>query len=220
MTKKYQIWENTERQYDNDRGGMLIPQAEIYPAVYLGDASYYSISGLSEDLIEKLDSAVSDWEIDSEDDLKDFLQAQEVTFESIDRLSDLEKVADGVYYDQFNRNFFRLHDLDAVSAYQWHDGSNWRTETAGEDITVTEVTVEDGVYQDLDEWDGSNWQTGRQRFYHEKVYKIIELDSEPVKDMFLLYEYSQWQGDHATGRVMTAAELEAHIEELSEEEEN
>jgi len=89
-----------------------------------------------------------------------------------------------------------------------------KEEWAGENIGITKVLVEDIKYLDLDEYDGSNMCTGGVRFYHETVYRVVALDGSKVDNMYMLCQWSQYQGNHETARILTQDELDAHLEEI------
>jgi hypothetical protein len=212
--KKYQIWERTYE--DSECGGMLIPASEIEKMYYM--QTCYSTE-VPASFLSKLNDALNsnpEVEVDSEISIKDFLDSQgiECKPEDITHQSGWIPNRNRLYYDVDNREFFTLDEYDLVPVYQYWNGSNWIFVECGEDITVTEVTVEDETCNNLDTWDGNNWNTGSNGL-HQDVFRVLELDGETVKDTFLLRHWSQWQGDHDMGQVMTAAELEAHIVKLS-----
>ena len=215
--KKFQIWENTElREATEDtRGGILIPENEIVQSAILSGGTYYLIPGLSLDATDSLTKALADYNLADESDLREFLAEQGVKFDSIDIASDIETIRSIVCYDTQERNFSDLADFYSESTYQWLRESNWKTEFCGDEITVTEVTIEDDTCQNLDEWDGSNWKTGGNNFYHEDVFRVLELDGEKVENTYLLREYSQYNTDHQTAKIMTKDELDRHIEEIN-----
>lgn len=216
--KKFQIWDRYRHnnQEASDRGGMLIPEDEIKEVVILNDTTYYLVEGMSTDIPDSLKNEVADIDIEDDDDLAEFLNSNGIEYDSIDYADDYELVRSVVVYDRDEKTYSDMADMYTEQSYKWHDGSNWKTEFAGNDTTVTEVTTEDEKFKDLDTWDGNNWNTGGQNFYHEYVYRILEVDGKPVEDMFLLCEWSQWQGDHETARILTRAELEDHIKALQE----
>jgi len=212
--KNFQIWESDFNQ-ESDRGGMLIPEKEISQMIDFTNMSVCSITNLAVTEIDNLDEKLKGWNgITDEEDLREFLTEEGYKFGNIDFLSDSEKPEEIVCFDFTNKNFFDLANCDTYSWYQWSDGSNFKDEWAGENTTVTKVSVGDEKYLDLDEWDGSNMCTGGIRFYHETVYKVIELDGEKVDNMYLLCEWSQWQGDHETAKILSKDELESHLEEI------
>jgi len=222
--KKYQIWED---ENPNHESGMLIPVESIYKVVDFYNCSCMSINGASTIDIRKMNSAFKNLgeHINDVTVMEEFLTEQGFKFESVSWLSDLPKCEDLVYFDTYNQEFDDLAFCEEVSAYDWWNGSNHKTETTGGDIAVTEVTVEDHIHLDLDVYDGNgNYYTNGIRFYHEKVYKILELDGEVVTDTFLLTESSQYESSHDTARVLTKDELDSHLKEIgyeieSEEEE-
>ena len=121
------------------------------------------------------------------------------------------------YFDTQNQQFDDLVLCDYIDAYDWWNGSNHKTETAHQSITVTKVDTEDDVHLDLDEYNHkySGYCTGGQQWYHEVVYKVINLDGETVNDMYLLRGYSNWQESHPTGVVLSKDELDKHLEEIN-----
>jgi len=212
--KKYQIWQNDN---PNNESGMLIPLSSIYKAVDLYDLSCIGISGVDVSEIDRLNETIKNLEesIDDVTQMEDFLIEQGIKFDSVSWLPDLPVLESLVCYDNREHNFFDLSDCDEINAYDWWNGNNHKTETTGGDITVTDVTVEDNIHLDLDVYDGNgNYYTNGIRFYHEKVYKVLELDGEVVTDTFLLTESSQYESSHDTAKVLTKNELDAHLKEI------
>jgi len=212
--KNFQIWESDFNQ-QSDRGGMLIPESEISQMVDLSNISICSIADLSVTEIDKLNEKLKLWNpLHDEEDLRMFLADEGFTFGSIDFLSDSVSPQEIVCFDFHNKSFDDLNLFETTSWYQWSDGSNLKEEWAGEDAVIVKVSVEDEKYLNLDEWDGNDWCTGGKKFYHETVYKVIELDGSKVNNMYLLCEWSQWQGDHETAKILTQDELDTHLEEI------
>jgi hypothetical protein len=220
MTKKYQIW---EQQNEWEEHGMLIPAEDITDMVYAENYSWYQIDGTTgnvDDLVEKLEAACfaavdadEDFELADNDDLERFLQDTGIEFDSIDFVPDYAKPEEMLCYDRDNREFFNLASVETYPVYRWWDGSNWKHEFGDdESVTVTEVTVEDESTS-LDEWDGNNHTCGGTGL-HQCYYKVLEMDGEPVQDTYLLVRWSQWQGSHDTGEIMTKEQLDRHIAEL------
>ena len=216
--KKYQIWEKENWEWEEH--GMLIPAEDIANVVYVGMNSWYQINDTVGDidaLVEQLEAAYlaavenEDFEIDDDDDLEKFLQNIGIEFDSIDFVPDYTKPEEMLCYDRDNREFFNLSSAEAYPTYQWWDGSNWKYIFA-EDVTITEVTVEDESTS-LDEWDGNNRTCGGTGL-HQCYYKVLEMDGEPVQDTYLLVRWSQWQGSHDTGEILTNTELDRHIADL------
>jgi len=213
--KNFQIWESDFNQ-QSDRGGMLIPESEISQMVDLMNLSVCSITDLAVTEINNLNEKLKNWNsISDEEDLETFLTEEGFKYGSIDYLSDTESPQEIVCFDFDNKSFDDLSLFKTYPWYQWHNGSNFKEEWTGEDAIVTKVSVEDDKYLDLDEQDDNgNWCTGGNKFYHETVYKVIELDGKKVDNMFLLCEWSQWQGDHETGRILSKNELDEHLEKI------
>ena len=214
--KNFQIWES-DFNHNSERGGMLIPTKEISQMIDLSGITYYGIEGISVNMIDELNKFQKEYDrINNEDDLEFFLKSNNIEFTEIMLLSNIEQPRELVIYDAtYDYVFSNLDYCETGKYYQWHDGSNIKDEWAGENDAVTEVIVEDNKYLDLDEQDDNgNWCTGGNKFYHETVYKVIELDSEKVDNMFLLCEWSQWQGDHETGRILSKDELDEHLKKI------
>jgi len=216
--KNFEIWESEFKQ-NPDRGGLLIPSHEISQMVDLSNISICSISDLAVTKIKYLNEKLKDWNpLSNEEDLRKFLTEEGYKFGSIDLLNNTESPEEIVCFDFHNKSFDDLNLFETTPWYQWHDGSNHKEEWAGENITVTKVSVEDTKYLDLDEYDGNgNWCTGGNKFYHETVYKVVEMDGGKVDDMYMLCQWSQYQGDHETAVIMTKDELDAHLEKIGYE---
>ena len=211
--KNFQIWESDFNQ-QSDRGGMLIPESEISQMVDCVGQDYYYITGLNVNLINSLNKAKKDWGIYNYDNLVEFLEEQDRTHGEIGHLSDSESPEEYLCFDMTEKLFFNLADCETTPWYQWSDNSNLKEEWAGENIGIIKVAVEDVKYLDLDEHDGNDWCTGGVRFYHEIVYRVVALDGSKVDNMYMLCQWSQYQGDHETAKILTQDELDAHLEEI------
>jgi len=212
--KNFQIWESDFNQ-QSDRGGMLIPESEISQMIDFTNMSVCSIADLAVTEIDNLDEKLKGWNpLCNEEDLKEFLTEEGYTFNSIESLGDTQSSLELVCFDFGNKNFFNLADYDTTPWYQWSDGSNLKEEWAGENITVIKVAVKGIKYLDLDEYDGNDWCTGGNKFYHETVYKVVALDGSKVDNMYMLCQWSQHQGDHETAKILTKDELDEHLEEI------
>ena len=213
--KNFQIWENS---YLEDVKGMLIPGDDIYKVVDLTNFSGMEILGVSTDLIDNLNDIVKKLEdgIQGASDMEEFLTDKNIKFTEVNWLPNLPVSDNVVCFDTDEQKFFDLSDCEEVDAYDWWNGSNNKTETAHQSITVTIVDTEDDPYLDLDKWNhkSNGFCTGGQQFYHEIVYKVINLDGEKVEDTYLLRCSSQWQGSHPQGVVMSKDELDAHLEKI------
>lgn len=110
-------------------------------------------------------------------------------------------------------NYLIKNDEIEDDTYSYWDGSNWQTVQFDECWTENIITV-DPDFVNLDEWDGSNWKTGGIGL-HQRIYRIVELDGEkPSEPTFLLEKWSQWQGDHPKGEIMTTSEVAEHLKEI------
>jgi len=213
--KNFQIWEN---EHLNDVKGMLIPVNDIYKVVDFHELSCMSINGVNVDLADKLTEAVKnlEYKINNITEMEQFLTEQEIEFSSVEWLPDLPVHQGLLYFDTHNQQFDDLLLCDYVSAYDWWNGSNHKTETAHDSITVTIIDTEDDPCMDLDEWNhkSNGFCTGGQQFYHEVVYKVINLDGEKVENTYLLRCSSQWQGSHPQGLVLSKDELDVYLKKI------
>jgi len=213
--KNFQIWEDESNQ---ESKGMLILGDDIYKIVDLTHFSGMEIKGVSTDLIDTLNNTIKSLEdhIDSVTEMEEFLRDQNIEFRCVEWLTDMPTHDTVLCFDTNEQNFFDLSDYDDTDAYDWWNGSNHKTETAHDGITVTIVDTEDDPCMDLDEWNHkcNGFCTGGQQFYHEVVYKILLLDGQEVKDTYLLRGFPNWQGSHPTGAVMSKNELDTHLEEI------
>jgi hypothetical protein len=219
--EKYQIWEKENWEWQEH--GLLIKESEIKQKVFAENCNWYEIEGIAgnvKDIVERLTEAYliavhndNDFAITDEDDLVEFLHNNNVEFNQINFVDDLATPENTLCYDIYNREFFNLNDVETCQVYTWWDGHNWKNEFGDdESVTVTKITVEDESVS-LDEWDGNNFTCGGTGL-HQRYFKIIELDDEPVENMYLLEYWSQWQGSHDTAEVLTKDELDKHIAEL------
>lgn len=104
-----------------------------------------------------------------------------------------------------------LTDLPHVDVYEFWDGRN--QETIILDIFYN-VTISDN-YVCLDEWDGSDHYTG-EKFHHQYVYKVLELNGETYDDVYVLEYRSQWQGTHPTADIFfSKEELAVYLEDIN-----
>ena len=191
-----------------------MPESEISQMVDCVNQDYYYITGLNVNLIDSLNEAKKNWDIYNYDNLVEFLEDQGHTLKEIDHLSNSESSEEYLCFDMTEKIFFNLADCETTPWYQWSDSSNLKEEWAGENIGITKVSVEDEKYLDLDEHDGSNMCTGGVRFYHETVYKVVALDGSKVDNMYMLCQWTQYQDDHKTARILTHNELNEHLKEI------
>jgi hypothetical protein len=128
------------------------------------------------------------------------------------RYSDDTLPADDVLmYDTHNNEFYNLKYGYEIELYRWMKGTNVEV-IYGEEIIETSLVISEKSVN-LDEWDGNNYSTGS-KFEHEEVHKIFEINGKKVENQFLLVHWSQWQGTHPEGRIMTLEEIIEHLKEL------
>lgn len=104
-----------------------------------------------------------------------------------------------------------LNLLEEDEIYDWHDGSNWKTEILDGDNGWQEICEYDDDeinFINLDEYDGNDFYTCN-KFYHVKIGKMK--DGNYITD-----EYSQWQGSHSCGKLLKGDDaLKEYLEEIN-----
>jgi hypothetical protein len=101
-------------------------------------------------------------------------------------------------------------EIDGENYYEYWDGSKHIITPIFNSVLVE---FDGELETDLDEtYIDSNYYF-KEKFCHANSYKIISIDGEkPAEPMFLVEEYSQWQGNHKTGKIMTEIELKNYCE--------
>jgi len=123
---------------------------------------------------------------------------------------------DLLIYDGYDNSFSNTKHLPAAQVYSYLDSqSNWQymviRDQEGNLFADKIVVSEESI--NLDEWDGSNWRTGGMGL-HEQVHKVLKAEGEAVDGMYLVYRWSQWQGQQPDALLLTQKELADHLEEL------
>lgn len=213
MSKKYQVWV----PYHNEDGfGMLIEDSKVESKICTLGWSVYKVTGVkcTSDNIDKLNNALEQYMNDEDvrrityDMIEEVL---EIAFPeaSLSSFDDYENIRHTIAWDGNDNKFFDFDDCNELDVYHWWDGSNWKTLCADDMEDIIEVEVDEDEY-DIDEWDGSN---------HAGFQEIVD----PKDDKkYLLWTYSQYQGTHQQGKLVTREELlkfiaENHDEETAEE---
>ncbi|MGG3879621.1 hypothetical protein [Bacillus smithii] len=168
------------------------------------------------DIIEKLQNHLSEKEEEIQDDyeMKKFLKSCGLEGAEISWAEDFPEIEEKLAFDCYEQKFFLLTDAEPIKVYEWWDGSNRETLVLDENTSETELVITES-FVDLDEWDGRNHVTGGIG-EHERIYKVLEIDGQDVsdKDVFLLNEWSQWQGSHETGEIMDLDEVRQHLKDI------
>lgn len=210
------IWEVEEVQ------NYLIDHEEIEESIPFGDEAIVvelensnmddlMINGKFAEYKEKEDTPDGWYNVD---ELQEFFESIGINAEVHDapEYGDPVEFADKLIYD-INANEFGYGEYwPIVKTYEWHDGSNWKTVELGEGCTEYEMEVAETEVS-LDEWNGHDMETDGTGL-HEYIQKINKLDGEKVDDRYLLVKWSQWQGSHPSGEILTIDEVKDHLEEL------
>lgn len=212
--KHLKIWSDDERK-------LLFPASEITEVVELGDQNVFKIENVeySDDVLNKLQTAFESYVEENEDfepssivDFTDFVRTLYPTID-VTYIEEGQEVENVIAFEEYNNTFSNLSDFITTTMYQWWDGSNWKNEYLSENVVEYDLVVSDDSVS-LDEWDGNNSTTGG-RFDHQKVFKVIELDGKQVENTYLVELWSQYQGEHSQGEIMTESELISHLESLN-----
>jgi hypothetical protein len=103
-------------------------------------------------------------------------------------------------------------DCETESVYLFWDGSNW--EEIWLSRHTTEIVYDDDNGENLDQWNGSNWSYNK-KFSHGRIYPVVSVDGEaPGAATYLLYTWSQYQGDIPRGRLLTDADRQEILDGL------
>lgn len=187
--KKAVIWECVD--YDDDKQQYFIADADDIGerASFVNCRCYRfpDIENGGEELLALLPELK---EIEDYVELEDIFYDRNIEFET---LNESETPENAVCYDFDNRIIFNLKDVDTTPVYKYWDGSNWQEVWLDDSKPAREIVYEQ-EFTDIDVWDGSNWFF-RTRFNHGRIYRLIEIDGEKVDGEYILYEYTQYQGD-------------------------
>jgi hypothetical protein len=148
------------------------------------------------------------------DELEKFFQVinlHPTNITGIDFYGNPDEHNDSIIYDPNVGEFHLGKDWDVIKVYEYWDGHNWITKSGEEAIEYVVEVEEEQV--NLDEWNGSNFQTSGTGL-HQYIQKIVEVDDEKVEDKYLLVRWSQWQGSLPSGELMSIEEIKEHLELL------
>jgi hypothetical protein len=120
-------------------------------------------------------------------------------------------------FDGADNSFQNLDYYPTDIVYEYLDSrqNNWQyfvIQDQEGNLFADRIVVSE-EFVDLDEWDGSNWRTGGVGL-HEQVHKVLKVEGEAVDGMYLVYRWSQWQGQQPDALLLTKEELADHLEEL------
>jgi len=209
--------------WENDLRSIIIEEGEIEEKVCMRNEDYIIAEGLtSENVDEKeLTKNFLEWkekkeELDIDEySIKEFMKTQGFDVD-VRYCYDFEEYRDCIIWDKYNNEFGNILDFETVKTYEHlNSQTNWETIELTEWDTETELEVDEDSREDLDIWDGNNWNTGGFP-NHEAFYKITEKDGEKVEDEYLLLRWDQYQGTFTEGEIMNKKELIEHIKELKD----
>lgn len=220
FTQNVVLWEKWESgQY------YLIDSNEIEEQIYIGDGSFLvtdlntepskidldKLNKLLEDYKESHEE-FDDWDTDHIEQFLEYAGYSSACVGSAPRY--LEVGTDALLYNTETNEFDRSSSYVVVELYSWYNGSNYEL-IEKNDNTIEYKLLITNDFVNLDEFDGNNFVTGGTG-EHQRIYKIIEKDGEKTDDEYLLEYWSQWQGKHAIGKILTVQGVIEHIKELED----
>lgn len=207
--KNYELWVSSNADVNSDRKNLLLiePNKIEDDVVWADNIIYTKKEGIDGyiKVISEYDGTLEDY---LKDNNTDYGYCKE--YETKESLKIIEEDGD-VLFDTYTKEIVKAMDFEYQKRYSWWDGHNWRYVYA--DDTEKKISISDDRVC-LDEWDGRNWYTAYP-YYHEYVYRLINVDGELVDDEFLIIESSQYQESHVTASIYTRSELKLHLEELN-----
>ncbi len=202
-TKKAVIWE--VQNYDPEAEGMQYHIADPEDITMLADFTNcrcYRFPGIkTEDALLKAIPNLK--EIDDINELEETFDNAGIEYEMLPDAVEDENV---ICYSYDEKIVFNLTDCNFVPVYEYWDGSNHK-QIWLDDTNPPQKIVYSNDYVDIDKWDGSNFYF-RTRFNHGRIHRLIERFGEPMKNEYILYEYTQYQEDIPVITFITEVEKE------------
>lgn len=208
MNKKAMIW--LEDDINPELAGVyyIVPAEDVEEKIDLFNCYCYKFPTVKNEVeLLKLIPGIKDF--DDKYDLEAYMNENNIEYEMT---CDAEIPDDVVCYDYHLKEIFNLNDCDTTLVYEYWDGRNFKEIWFNENISPTEI-VYGGEPIDIDQWDGNNFYF-KHKFNHGIVYKLIEFDGEKADDNeYILYEYTQYQGNIPTMTFITEKEKDKLAEE-------
>jgi len=195
--KKMVLWSYADNRLEEK--SLLIDPEELVNKIPLNDELAYlfpdlEVSEENQAMLESLLEGVDYYEIE------ELLDEEGIKYEIA---GDSEESKSMLVYFADSKVIVNLEDCEAYPVYEYWDGSNLREIWFDGNMidNETEIEYDDEYYEDLDEWDGSNWSYNG-RFNHGRKYRILTIDGEHVEGKYLIHEWSQYQGSLDTGEIV------------------
>ncbi len=137
------------------------------------------------------------------EDIEEILEKNDIKYEVAD---DVESPREIVAYSTLS-GADNLSHFEVSRAIEFFNGSNWIRIWENHDTEIVILEIDDKRKESLDNWDGSNWSF-RIKWNHGNLYPIIKLDGKDVTESLYLFEqYTQFQGDIPTGKIIDEEEV-------------
>jgi len=196
--KKALLWEKPESDV------VMVDSADVVKKIYLADEVVYKFATLDVNPENEalLDSLLSDLNsCEDTDEIEELLNSKGLKWELA---KETEICRNILCFFRDSQSIGYLDDCETYYAFEYLDsGSNFKDYSLDEDMSETVVEYDDEHSENLDEWDGNNFNYIHQ-FDHARKYPIISIDGEKVEGKYLIEEWSQYQGSLPTGKIVDA----------------
>jgi hypothetical protein len=191
-TKKAVVWEYHE--YGSRIQRYLIADIEdVSEHVDLGNTHIYYFPGIKS--TEELRELVP--ELENIEENNDIAKLENLFFDrniEFGILNEVETPRNLICYDFNTKEICNLEDFETTQTYEYWDGSNWRLIWFDDSNPIIHEITYETDFVNIDKWDGSNWFF-RHKFNHGRIHKVLDIDDTYIQDTYILYEYTQYQGD-------------------------
>lgn len=215
--KEYVLWGN---DYRDD--SLLIEKNGIEEFIFTGDDTYYiegiDLNTLNLDNLNQMFSEFKDnIEEPEEDEFADVQDRIAKFFKHLDMdvkvgsTPEYMQPCESLVFNSESNHFSNLSTWEETKVYEYWNGHNMSILSLDENKIETEIIL--GGCTSLDEWDGQNSTTGGFG-QHQIVFKIHTVNGEVTENEFLINTWSDFQGTHETGKIVTIDELRNYLKEL------
>ena len=214
----------TEDRPDRDMG-ILIDSADIMEVIYFPDqalkvSGVSAIPALTSDDFAAIRAGIIGDETGFAGDevLASILAAKSGEVYEVAYTDEWESAADAaVFVNTADHEVFTNSEAETTRLYRWFDGSNQQRLYIDPDFnysqTAQTVETDDDHRIGLDEYRDGNHFT-ETKFSHEWIAPLLTLDECSPDGAWLHARWTQWQGNHIEGIVLTAQEVLDYVSAL------